>query len=218
MSDSAHVQLGQHTLPVYSQTPARIVKRLGRVLDAFRAASTGDDGEPKAFDPAQLIRELQWSQKLYYVIETFVPNIRERMAEYELLGYSSREAFDAGDYNEDQDVNDGERKSISPTFPQYLEALDVIVKVNGGERFIEMLGKALDVKMIKAEMTLTVSDAFADWREERRALRSGSSNSRSTTDGSDTQTSSGRTDQTSDELDTSELDAAESRSGIPLSV
>lgn len=182
MPDHPHVQLGSHSLPVYGQTWARVVNRLGRLYDSVRA--TGGELDTDNLDAGALVGFL--GGRAYEALCIFIPNLPERMPEYEFAGYGSREAFDAGDYDENLDK--------APTFPELIAAFETCFEVNGGKRFVSMLGGVFDPKLLRAEMSL----ALSEWREQR----SGSLNSLSTSDGSTDQSNSGTTDRISDALDT----------------
>lgn len=144
--DHPHVQLGAHSLPVYPQPWRRVVKRLGRSLDAIRAAS-GDEG----FDADVFVGAL--GGRLYETFEAFIPKLKEFLPEYEFNGYTSPVAWQNDNYDEDNDP--------SPTFPQFIDAVELFVEINGGNRFLAYLGKVFDPKMIRAEMSL----ALSEWRE-----------------------------------------------------
>lgn len=149
MSDHPHIELGSRSLPVYPQPHTRIVKRLGRVLDSLRDAVTPDGG----FDAGQLVKELSLRGKLYETLVTFVPALPKHLPEHEFHGYTSPVAWAEDDYDEDNDP--------SPTFPQFIAAFKQIVNVNGGNDLLDMLGKVFDPAIIRAEMSL----ALSEWRE-----------------------------------------------------
>lgn len=174
MAEHPHIQFGEHSLPIYEQAPMRIIRRIGKLRDAFVGA-VDDAGE---FDPETLFSGL--GERVYYLFVTFIPNLPERMPEYEFWGYPSRDAYDSGAFDEDRD---GEKAA---KFTQWLDAFDVIVQVHGGKRFTDLLGKVLPAEILRAEIGL----AFSEWRESRQI---GSPNSLSTNDGSTDQTSSGMT-------------------------
>lgn len=159
MSDHPHIALGDKSLPVYAQPFRRIVKRLGSVMDALRDST--DDAQ--GFDTEQFVGSL--GDKLYETLVTFVPKLPEFLPEFEFNGYASPVAMKEDNYDEDNDP--------SPTLPQFIDAFDTIIEVNGGKRFLDMLGKVFDPKMLKAEMSLALS-------ELREGLSTGSQNSSTT--------------------------------------
>lgn len=163
MTDAPHVQLGSHSLPVYRQPHTRIIRRLGRVMDAFRGAADPETGE---VDTAAFILGL--GDRLYETMETFIPNLPDRMPQYEFMGYTSREAFERGEDPPDQTH---ETQNRAPSFPELLDAFETFVDVNGGKRFLDLLGRVFDPTMLKAEMSLMLSE----WRE--RAASTGSPSS-----------------------------------------
>lgn len=183
----SHVALGQHTLPIYPQTPNRIIRRLGKVVDKVRHAVT-----PDGVDPATLVGAL--GDDIYFVFETFIPNLSDRYPKHEFLGYASRDALDAEDYNEDADIVTGEQKSLAPTFPQYLDAFNVIVEVNGGKRFLDGLGKVLDLEAMKAQFTLGAMDLMDQVSTGSPSLPGTNGTSQPTTSGPSDPTSPDQTE------------------------
>lgn len=147
MSEHPHVQLGAHSLPVYAQPWRRIVKRLERVFDALQEAVDAS-GE---FSAEAFVGGL--GGRLYETLTTFIPNLPDWLPEHEFNGYKTPEAYRLDQYDEADDP--------APTFPQFIDAFDTIVGVNGGKRFLDALGKVFDPKMIRAEATL----ALSEWRE-----------------------------------------------------
>ena len=164
MSDEhPHVQLGSHSLPVYRQPFTRITKRLGRVMDAVRGAADPDTGE---VDTAAFVLGL--GDRVYETIETFIPNLPDRMPQYEFMGYPDRESYERGEEPPDQTH---ETKNRAPSFPELLDAFEAFIEVNGGKRLLDMLGKVFDPAMLRAEMSLMLSD----WRERAGSTGSPSS-------------------------------------------
>lgn len=195
MTDTAHVQLGRHALPCYPQTWTRIVKRLGRLGDAFTGAITEE-----GFDGSKLVGSL--GDRIYDALVAFIPNLPERMPEYEFHGYGSREAYDSDDYDERQDN--------APTFPQFLDAFDVIIEVNGGKRFMDALGKVFPAEWVRAKL----AEAIEDTQD-----RLSGSPSLPPTNGTSRPTSSTTSDPTVELLASAEPSARSANSsGIPLSV
>lgn len=205
MSEHPHVGLGvkengeaAHDLPVYPQTWPRIVNRLGRLYDHVR--KSGGELRTDDLDAQSLVAFL--GEHTYEALCVFIPNLPQRMPEYRFAGFGSQDAFEARDYDERQDQ--------APTFPQMFTAFEICFEVNGGKRFLDMLGKAFDPKLLRAEMSL----ALSEWREGRSgSLSSPGAN------GPSLPTSSGTTDPTSESPDTpAQSEKSASSSGIPLSV
>lgn len=153
MSEHPHIHLGLdkdgkaiHSLPCYPQPHRRIVKRLGGVLDALR--DSADDG---GFDAERFVGGL--GGRLYETLTTFVPKLPEFLPEHEFNGYASPVAWKEDRYDEDNDT--------SPSLPQFIDAFDTIIEVNGGKRFLALLGQVFDPGMLRAEMSL----ALSEWRE-----------------------------------------------------
>ena len=151
MSEHPHVQLGSHSLPVYPQPQNRVIRRLGRVLDAM----TGLSASGGQVDVAAFVLGL--GDRLYETIETFIPNLPDRMPQYEFMGYPDRESFERGEEPPDQTH---ETKNRAPSFPEILDAFEVVIEVNGGKRFVDFLGSLFDLKILKAEMTMLLSDSL----------------------------------------------------------
>jgi hypothetical protein len=166
-------------------------------MTALRAAA-GDN----ALTGAAVIEIV--GDRLYYVLCTFIPALPEWLPEHEFNGYASPQAYEQDRYDEDEDK--------SPTFPQFLDAFDVIVEVNGGKRFLDMLGKVLDWDKIKTSLSTKASE----WIEE-------SSTPQPSLPGTSTEsgpTSSTPTSPTPEPVDTPESQSANDQdpsieSGIP---
>jgi hypothetical protein len=148
VSEHPHVKLGEHSLPVYEQRWRRVVNRLGAVLDTTRMTALRAAAGDNALTGAAVIEIV--GDRLYYVLCTFIPALPEWLPEHEFNGYASPQAYEQDRYDEAEDK--------SPTFPQFLDAFDVIVEVNGGKRFLEMLGKALDWDKIKTSLSTKASE------------------------------------------------------------
>lgn len=187
MSD--HVKLGQHNLPVYPQTPNRIIRRLGKVVDKVR---NGGAISSEGVDPTLLVASL--GDDIYYVFETFIPSISDHYPKYEFMGFPNRDAYDAQSYDEDADAVSGDHKSLAPTFPQYLDAFDVLIELNGGRRFLEALGKVLDLSAMKAQFTLGAMDLMDQASPGSPSLPGTSGTSQQTTSGLSDQTSQDQTE------------------------
>lgn len=151
----------KHSLPVYAQSWTRVVKRLGSVLDGFQVA----EGE---VDTTTIIQSLQIAGRLYDVFETFVPNIKDWLPEHEFNGYATPEDWRQNRYDEGKDN--------APTFPQFIEAFDVIVDVNGGKRFMAMLGKVFPPTWVQTKL----AEMVEDYQDSQRARSDGLPNSLTT--------------------------------------
>lgn len=200
MSEHPHIELGRHSLPVYPQPPQRVIRRLGRLRDTFAGAVTSDGP-----DVVALVEGL--GDELYFAIETFVPNIRDRYPEHEFKGFPTQAAFDADEYSESQNTVTGDeldQHSLSPTMPQYFDMADTIIEVNGGKRFLDLLGKVIELPALKPELTAQLLE-YMERQSGSRSLPGGN--------GTSPPMSSGPSDPTPAELDTSESVAADESSG-----
>jgi hypothetical protein len=169
MPEHPEITLGQHSIPCYPQKHAYITNRVGRFGDALV------DGLD-ASDLGGVIDAL--GAKAYELLCALIPNLGKRIPEYEFRGYASKEAMDAGEYDEAQDN--------SPTFPEIINAFETAVRVN---RF-DVLGALkglVDPKVIKVKL----NEAILDWN--------GSESLPSDSDGSEASKSSGTTPPTSDD-------------------
>lgn len=148
MSEQPHVKLGEHSLPVYEQKWRRVINRLGAVLDTTRLTALRAAAGDNALTGAAVIEIV--GDRLYYVLCTFIPALPEWLPEHEFNGYASPQAYEQDRYDDAEDK--------SPTFPQFLDAFDTIVEVNGGKRFLDMLGKVLAWDKIKTSLSNKVSE------------------------------------------------------------
>lgn len=146
MPETPHIALGRnrdgsdrHSLPVYDQSWARIVNRLGRLIDGLGESALAElDG----FDPESLVHAL--GDKLYEAVEIFVPNLPDKIGKDEF-----------------------EHEDTAATIPQLVAAFETFFAINGGERLLKMLGGVFDPKLVKAELNLMATDALETWRDSR---------------------------------------------------
>jgi hypothetical protein len=143
MPDSpVEVTLGEHTIPVYAQRHAYLINRLGKFLSEIQD-NIGDT------DSDDLLSFIQG--RSYELLCAMMPNLGKRMPEYEYLGYASREAMEANDYEEEADR--------SPTLPEIRNALTVASTVNGFDVFVHL--KALvDPKLVRGWISAQLAEAI----------------------------------------------------------
>ncbi len=108
------IQIGKHVLPVVPQKHARLRHKLS--TDDFEKIMSGE-----------------YSHHSYRVLGVLVPALLDAMPEHEWDGYASREAQEAGQYDENNDP--------SPTTAEIVNAFEKALMVSGAGR----LGKLLDL-------------------------------------------------------------------------
>lgn len=121
MSDQAAgltVTLGARDYRIVPQPIGRIRRKLVKVMQL--AEGEGVEGEIDF--------------ELHDVLRTFIPDLAPL---WELLGFASQEAYDAGEEPADE-AYDGR----SPTLPQIIETVEAVYTVNGADRLVR-LGKGL---------------------------------------------------------------------------
>lgn len=167
------VTLGDHEIEVYPQRHAYITNKVTKVLTKVMEQG-GDIAE--AGDLAAFLGD-----SAYAMLTAMLPAYGKRCPEYEFKGFVSKEAMDAGDYDEDNDK--------SPTFPEQIAAFEVIARVNRFD-ILKVVKNVIDPKAVKAVISLKV----AQWMES-----GGSLTELSPMGGSAASTSSSTTDPTSTE-------------------
>jgi hypothetical protein len=144
MADHPKIQLGQHEVPVYPQRHAYLTNRLGRFVDVLGSSWDGAGGVD------DVVRLLGGS--VYDVLCALIPNLGNKMPEYEFRGFGSREAMDEGVYDE--------REDKSPTLPEIIVAFETAARVNRFDVFKALKG-LVDPKLLRAELSLKVSEALS---------------------------------------------------------
>jgi hypothetical protein len=158
-------------IPAYAQRHAYLTNRLGKFIDVMASQADGLDSISSAVSVM--------GDSAYDVLCALIPNLSKRVPKWEFAGYGSAEAYEQGEYDENEDK--------SPTFPEIVEAFEIAVRVNRFDVF-KALGSLVDPKMLKAELSLWISDRL-----------SGSESSPSISAGSEASESSGTTAPTSED-------------------
>ena len=140
---SAEVTLGDHTLPVYAQRHAYLANRLGRFIDSLLEGM-------QEIDAAGLLNTLQ--EQSYELLCVLIPNLEKRCPEYEFRGFSSREALEAGDYDEHADK--------SPTLPEIREAFTVAARVNAFDVLAHLKG-IIDPSLLRGVVNAQLAEAIS---------------------------------------------------------
>jgi len=167
------VTLGDHTIPVYAQRHAYLLNRLGRFISDLQASAGDVEGDV-------LLAFLQ--ARSYELLCALMPNLDKRLPEYEYRGYGSREAMEAGDYDEHVDK--------SPTLPEIRHALEVASTVNGFDVLVHL--KALiDPKLVRGWLSAQVAEAILASSPSSPSANGGSA---STSSGTTPPTSTASTD------------------------
>lgn len=163
MAGTVEVTLGEHTVPVYAQRHAYLINRLAGFMAELQD-SAGNIDASEALDYVQ--------QHSYQLLCALMPNLDKRLPEYEYCGYASREAMDAGDYDEQADR--------SPTLPEIRTALTEASRVNGFDVLIHL--KALvDPKLVKSWLTAQLAEAMSQTSPSSLSANGGSASTSSTT-------------------------------------
>ena len=162
-----------HVLPCYPQRHAYIENRIGKRFGDLLAGAAELDGG----DAETVVRSI--GTQAYELLCALIPNLAKRVPEHEFRGYGSRDAYEAGEYDE--------RDDRSPTFPQIVAAFETAIKVNRFDLFAA-LKQFVDPKLLRAELSL--------WLTER--LSTGSQNS-PTPSGESRQSDSGTIDPISED-------------------
>lgn len=143
-----------HDLPVYEQRQGKLLNRIGRFYDAIGALVNSEDG---GVDGAAVVNAL--GPKLYEALCVFIPNLAQRMPEYEFWGYGSAEAYKVGREAYDENLD------RSPSLPQLWLAFEVAFEVNGGPKFVGILKSVVDPKVMRAEVSALLSEGADRLRE-----------------------------------------------------
>jgi hypothetical protein len=143
MSVPAEVTLGEHTVPVYAQRHAYLANRLGRFIDTL-LERVGD------LDASGLIAAMQ--QSSYELLCVVIPNLGQRLPEYEFRGFGSREAMDADESDENVDR--------SPTLPEIRTAFEVASKVNSFDVLRHLWG-VVDPSLLRGIVNAQVAEAIS---------------------------------------------------------
>ena len=142
MSAPVEVTLGEHTIPVYAQRHAYLINRFGRFIRELQDSAGDIDGD-------ELLAYAQG--RSYELLCALMPNLEKRLPEYEFRGYASREAMDAGEYDEQADR--------SPTLPEIRHALTQASTVNGFDVFVH-LRSLIDPKLVRGWLSAQVAEAI----------------------------------------------------------
>jgi hypothetical protein len=140
---TAEITLGDHTLPVYAQRHAYLANRLGRFIDELVQRS-------QDLDANGIVGALQESS--YELLCALVPNMEKRIPEYEYRGFSSREAMEAGDYDEQLDK--------SPTLPEIRAAFTIASKVNAFDVLTHLKG-IIDPSLLRGVVNAQIAEAIS---------------------------------------------------------
>jgi hypothetical protein len=213
MAEPTYITLGGNPedggvrVPVYPQRQAYIVNRVAKFYDKIVGLVQQFDGgsfDIEKLDGATVLSAL--GEKRYDALCTLIPNLRDKYPLWKYLGYSSESAWREGLYDEDADR--------SPTFPEEFAAFKAAFEANGGEKFVSVLKAVVDPKIIRAELSALMSEAFEAARDR---LSTASPNSLGESGGS-APSDSGATPPTSDESapDAEALGSPSNGSGSPL--
>lgn len=143
-SGQTEVQIGNVLVPIYPQRQGYLANRLGSTISGF--VESGQDISTENF--------VLWiGDRAYDVLDTLTGGrLSKRISRHEYAGFATKEAMDAGDYDEQADV--------SPDFPQTVAAFEAVWRVN---RF-DVLGKLsalVDPTMLRAWIRVQMTERLS---------------------------------------------------------
>jgi hypothetical protein len=115
---------GGVTVPVYPQRHAYLTNRLGKFLNELV-----ESGQSLAIDNLLDVAGAQ----AYALLTALIPNLSRRLPEWEFMGYPTRDAMEAGEY--DPAADEG-----SPSVPEIRTAIKVASDVNGLDILMHIKG------------------------------------------------------------------------------
>lgn len=127
------ITLGAHDVDVYPQRHAYLTNRLGGYVDRLAGSDLDISDAKGVFDLL--------GGESYDLLAVLLPQYAKRCPKYEYLGYGSEAAYEAGEYDENEDK--------SPTFEEIINAFEVSARV---QRFdtLKILSKVFDPKLLRA--------------------------------------------------------------------
>lgn len=175
---NAEVTLGDVTVPVY---PQRVSYLVNKTVPAIHEVLNGAQVADLTADLATVLRQIGQGGA-YDILTAACPTLAKRMPRYVFCGFPSQAAMDAGEYDPDL--------ASDPTLDEIVEAFKVVGRVNGMENILsagKLLGKAIDPRLLKAEVSLAVANFIGS---QNLQPTSGESDSTSSTPTSPTSTES----------------------------
>lgn len=145
MSNCQYVHLGTRNVPIPEQRVGRVLNRMGAIIELL----AGVEGR-KDMAPAQLVMAVG-GDGLYGLLELLIPKLPQALPEWEFRGYASREAWEAGEYDDDEE--------LSPTTNELLNAIAVSLEVNGLYRLAEEMRKGGPPQTAEVSLTSATSPA-----------------------------------------------------------
>lgn len=143
------VKLGNHEdIPVYPQKWAYLTNRSTKTI--VKVISSTEDLTIQKDLGATIF---EWAgSSAYQLLVAMIPSVAKRMPEYEFHGFNSREAWEAGDYEEENDP--------SPTVPEVIDAFNVAMRVNRFD-LAGVLKNLIDPKELKGPITKRLVEAIS---------------------------------------------------------
>lgn len=169
------VKIGAREYTLVPQPVAIVLRKLP--LLAQGTEELGKLAEEDVSSMAMLVSLL--GDRVYDTMRLFIPELAPT---HELLGFSTKAAMEADDFDELF------AKDHSPTTPQIIQAFDVAMAVNGGTRLKDVLGNVLGPELTRAIRSFVVA--------QLRVRLSQMSQSLPETNGASALTSSGASDPT----------------------
>lgn len=143
------ISLGKHEeIPVYPQKWAYLLNRTSKTVNKIIDSTGTLDLEVSLGGTIG-----GWvGTSSYELLVALIPVIGKRMPEYEFAGYSSKEAYEQGNYVEEEDN--------SPTIPEIVEAFTVAIRVNRFD-LISILKNIIDPKKLRGPITERLAEAIS---------------------------------------------------------
>jgi hypothetical protein len=176
MPDVPVVKLGEYELPVPEQRIGRMENQGKSFVDGLLAVDIQEllDRDDLGGALLALGRE-----RAYDALCMVVPALSKRMARWEFAGYSSAEAMDAGEYDEDADK--------SPTWPEITAAFRSAKEVNqfdfldGLKSFVKGLYEKADPTLVGQAINVGLAEMVSRGLPNSAPLNGASVSTSSTT-------------------------------------
>lgn len=143
--NSVTIQLGEVEFRAIGQPHAYLLHHLAEVISAIVAQGSEVTGD-------ELVRFL--GDGAYDALDVFLGGeLSKKFPAYEFHGYPSKEAWLAGEYDEQAALR-------SPTLPQIVGAFETCIELNGGS-FLKKLVGLVDPKVMRALITERVAESLS---------------------------------------------------------
>lgn len=150
MSEPTTIELGEESYTLKARPMPRVVRALFGLQGQLGSLDDGAD----LSDAGAVVAVL--GDQAHAFLRIFIPDL---MPAWKFEGFASQGAKDAGEVDE-------QAEEKAPTFPQVLEAVEAIFRVNGGERLKQIVGKLLGetaADLMRRRMVAVVSQRLQSW-------------------------------------------------------